>query len=145
MITLLDILDKVLIISASGAVFLGAVIFFIAGIYHIKDGYEAIVEKASGYYTTLTKGWYFKMPIVYQRVGLYCVRPQVRRYVTQVGNKLSVTYQIEDTQKFHYSGLKFETIMAVIEKENSEINLTVLQDNFAKYGLKFINIQKVND
>ena len=144
MLIYLSILDTVLLISAGAAILIGIGIFFLVGIYHVKKDYEIIIEKAGEYYTTLKQGTHFKMPIAYQRVGSYCVAPQLRTYVAKSGNKLCVTFQIEDTKKFHYCGLKFETIMAVIEKENSEITLTVLQDSFAKYGLKFINIQKAN-
>ena len=144
MINLISTLDLALLIGAGSAILIGAAIFFLTGIYHVKEDYEVIIEKAGEYYTTLTVGNHYKMPIVYQRVGSYCVAPQVRVYNTKVGNKLSITFQIEDTKKFHYCGLKFETIMAVIEKENSEIDLTVLQNSFAKYGLKFINIKKAD-
>ena len=144
MINLISTLDLALLIGAGSAILIGAAIFFLTGIYHVKEDYEVIIEKAGEYYTTLTAGNHYKMPIVYQRVGSYCVAPQVRVYNTKVGNKLSITFQIEDTKKFHYCGLQFETIMAVIEKENSEIDLTVLQNSFAKYGLKFINIKKAD-
>ena len=144
MINLISDLDIALLIGTGAALVIGAAIFFLTGIYHVKQDYEVIIEKAGEYYTTLRSGNHYKMPLVYQRVGYYCVAPQIRVYNTKVGNKLSITYQIEDTKKFHYCGLKFETIMAVIEKENNEINLIVLQNSFAKYGLKFINIKKAD-
>ena len=144
MLFFLSTLDTVLLISASAAILIGIGIFFLVGIYHVKKDYELIIERAGEYYTTLKQGTYFKMPIAYQRVGSYCVAPQARTYITKSGNKLSVTYKIEDSKTFHYCGLKFETIMSVIEKENSEVTLAVLQNSFAKYGLKFINIQKAN-
>ena len=144
MISLLSSLDIALLIGTGIAIVAGLIIFFLVGIYRVKKDYEAIIEKAGEYYTTLKQGVHFKMPVVYQRVALYCVAPQVRSYTSQAGNKLSITFQIEDSKKYHYSGLKFETIMALIEKENSEINLTDLQNTFSQYGLKFINIKKAD-
>lgn len=144
MIYALSNLDIALLIGVGAAIIIGALIFFLAGVYHVKKGYEVIIEKANEYYTTLKEGWHFKMPIVYQRAGTYCVAAQVRRYISQAGNKLSITYEVEDSKVFHYCGYNFEAIMLKIEKENSEITLPVLQDSFAKYGLKFLNIQKVD-
>ena len=113
------------------------------GVYHVKSDHVVIIEKAGSYYKTLTQGWHYAFPIVYQRVGSYITAAQVRRYNTIKGNKLSVTYQLEDAKMFHYAHTDFETIMRKIETENEEINLEILQKEFAKRGLKFINIQKV--
>lgn len=143
MIYELNNFDLIFIIAVGVALVLGAIIFFFAGLYHVKKDYVIIVEKARKFYALYEEGWHFKMPVAYQRVGLYCVAPQVRRYVATSGNKLSITYQIIDAKKYHYSGINFDTLMKVIEKENSEITLTVLENKFNEYGLKFINIQKV--
>ena len=142
---LLSNLDKALIIAAAGAVVVGFLIFLLAGLYKVKKGYAAIVEKAGEYHHTLDSGWHFAMPIAYQRVGLYCVLPQIRRYTTKAGNKLSITYQIEDVKTWHYSHTELEVVMRKMEEENEEINLDILKKNFTKYGLKFINIKKVEE
>ena len=142
MIYELSNIDLVFIIAVGVSILLGLFIFFLAGLYHVKKDYAIIIERAREYYKTYEKGWHFKMPIKYQRVGLYCLAPQVRTYIANNGNKLSVTYQIVDVKKYHYSGMKFEVLMKVIEKENSEITLTVLENKFNEYGLKFINIKK---
>ena len=139
---LLSNLDKALIISAAGAVVLGALIFFLAGVHKVRKGYAAIIERTGAYQRTIYEGWHFALPIVHQRVGLYCILPQIRRYNTKQGNRLSVTYQIEDVKKYHYSNIQLEVIMRKIEEENEEINLEVLESTFTKYGLKFINIKK---
>lgn len=143
MIYSLSNFDIALIIAASGAVVLGIIFLFLAGVHRVKKGYCIIVEKVREYYATYYEGWHFKFPIIYQRVGLYCLVPQVRRYVSEAGNKLSITFKIEDPKTYHYKGINFETLMKVIEKENDEITLTVLKDKFHEYGLEFINIQKV--
>lgn len=142
MIYALSNFDIALLIATGAAILLGIIIFFLAGLYHVKKDHCIIIEKARQYYQTYEEGWHFKMPIIYQRVGLYCLLPQVRVYTTESGNKLNVTYQIVDVKTYHYKGIKFETLMKVIEKENSEITLTVLQDKFKEYGLQFINIKK---
>ena len=142
---LLSNLDKALIISAAIAVGVGLIIFFLAGVHKVRKGYAAIVEKAGEYHKTLNEGWHFLFPIVYQRVGLYCILPQVRRYNTKSGNKLSITYQVEDVKKYHYSHIEIEVLMRKVEEENSEINLTILETYFSKHGLKFLNIKKVEE
>ena len=138
-------IDLIFLIAIGVAILLGLFIFFLAGLYHVKKDHVIIIEKAREFYKIYESGWHFKMPIVYQRVGLYCIAPQVRRYIAKSGNKLSITYQIVDVKTYHYKGMRFELLMKVIEKENNEITLTVLENKFAEYGLKFINIQKVVD
>ena len=138
-------LDIALLIATGIAIVVGALIFFSVGIYHVKADRAVIIEKAGKYYKTLKPGWHYYFPIVYQRVGYYVTAPQIRRYQTLSGNKLSVTYQLEDPEVFHYVQTDFETIMHKIENDNSEINLEVLQKEFAKRGLKFLNIKKAKE
>ncbi len=138
-------LDIALLIGTGAAIVIGAIIFFSVGIYHVKEGRVVILEKAGQYYKTLKPGWHYAFPIVYQRVAYYITDPQIRRYRTLKGNKLSVTYQLEDAKTFHYCQTDFETIMRKVETENPEINLEILQNEFAKRGLKFINIKKAEE
>ena len=138
-------LDLVLLISAGVAILIGSLIFFFAGLYRVPKNHAIVMEKAREFYCIYDSGIHFKMPIAYQRVGTYCIVPQVRRYKALNGNSLDITFQIEDMKKYHYNFIRFEDLMARIEKENSEINLTVLTDKFAYYGLKFINIKKSLD
>ena len=98
-----------------------------------------VIEKAGQYYKTLEEGTHFYMPIAYQRVAMYCIVPQVRRYLAKSGNILSITFQIEDAKTYHYNHTDFQVIMRKIEEENSEIDLAVMETTFARYGLKFIN------
>ena len=138
-------LDIALLIATGAAIVVGAIIFFSVGIYHVKEGRAVIIEKAGLYYKTLEPGWHYCFPIIYQRVGYYVTAPQIRRYQTLSGNKLSVTYQLEDVKTFHYAQTQFETIMRKVEVENPEINFEILQKEFAKRGLKFINIKKAEE
>lgn len=138
-------LDIALLIATGIAIVVGALIFFSVGIYHVKEGRVVIIEKAGQYYKTLKPGWHYYFPIAYQRVAYYVTAPQIRRYQTLSGNKLSVTYQLEDAETFHYAHTDFETIMRKIENDNPEINLEVLQKEFAKRGLKFLNIKKAEE
>lgn len=142
---LLSNLDKALLIATAIAIVLGIIIFFFAGLFRIKKGYVAIIEKMGEYHKAINEGWHFAFPIVYSRVGLYCILPQVRRYVTKSGNKLSITYQIEDVKKYHYNRIELEVLMRKVEEENSEIDLAILEKYFNEYGLRFINIKKVEE
>ena len=135
-------LDIAMLISIPSAILLGALIFFLAGLHRVPKNHAIIIEKAKEFYCVYDKGAHFKMPIAYQKVGIYCIVPQVRKYTANNGNNLDVTFQIEDVRKYHYSGMTFVDIMQKIEKENSEINLTILTDTFNQYGLKFISINK---
>ena len=135
-------LDKALILSTVIAIALGILIFFLAGLYRVPKGRVIIIEKARQFYCTYDKGIHYHNPLIYQRVGSYVIKPVVRRYTAQNGNELDITYKIEDVKKFHYSGMTFKAIMMRIEKENSEITLSVLTDSFAKFGLHFISINK---
>ena len=135
-------LDIAMIISIPSAILLGAVIFFFAGLHRVPKNHAIIIEKARNFYCVYDSGTHFKMPIAYQRVGIYCIAPQTKKYIANNGNSLDITYQIEDVKLFHYSEIGIDQLMKKIEKENSEINLTILNQYFAKYGLKFINIKK---
>ena len=138
----LSTLDIVLIISAGVALLIGALIFFFAGLYRVPKNCAIVIEKAREFYAVYDKGTHFKMPIVYQRVATYIIVPQTRRYVANNGNAIDITFQLEDVKKYHYSFIKFEDLMKRIEKENSDINITVLTDSFNRYGLKFISAKK---
>lgn len=135
-------IDIAIIIAVPSAILIGLLMFFFAGLHHPRKNYAIIIEKARAFHCVYDQGFHFKMPIVYQRVGTYCIVPQTRTYLTNNGNNLDVTFQIEDVKTYHYAPIKFNDIMRKIEKENSEINLTILTETFNKYGLKFINIKK---
>ena len=135
-------LDIVIIISIPSALLIGALIFFLAGLHRVPKKHAIVIEKARAFYFVYDSGVHFKIPIVYQRVGVYCIVPQTKKYVANNGNSLDITYQIEDVKLFHYSNISIDSLMKKIEKENSEINLTILNQYFSKYGLKFINIKK---
>ena len=145
MIYELNNFDLIFLIAVGSSIVLGAIIFFLAGLYRVPKNHAIVIEKARDFYCVYDSGVHFKMPIAYQRVGVYCIVPQIKKYVANNGNSLDITYQIIDVKLFHYSNISFDALMRKIEKENSEINLTILNDYFSKYGLKFINIKKSLD
>lgn len=142
MLVYLSTLDIVLIILAASSVLIGVVFYFFAGLYRVPKNHGIIIEKAGQFSNYYDKGVHFKAPIVYQRVAVYCIVPQTRKYVAQNGNKLEVTFTIKDPVKYHYSGYRFDDIMEEIEKENEDVSLQVLQDTFIEFGLEFISIKK---
>ena len=135
-------LDIGLIIATASAVVIGLIIFFFAGLYRVPKNHALIFEKAGKFVACYDKGVHFKFPIVYQRVGVYCIVPQTRVYKAKNGNKLDVTFVIKNPVDYHYSSMRFDNIMKMIEKENEDISLQLLQDTFSKYGLEFISIKK---
>ena len=138
----LSALDIALLISVGVIVLLGALVFFLAGIHRVPKDHAIVINKAGQFYCVFDKGTHFLMPIAYQRVGVYCTAPMVQKYVANNGNHLDATYQIVDVEKYHSNRISLDDLMKRIEKENSEINSTVLSEKFSLYGLKFININK---
>ena len=138
----LSALDIALLISAGVILLLAVIVFFLAGIQRVPKNHAIVINKAGEFYCVYDKGTHFKMPVVYQRAGVYCIAPVVQKYVANNGNHLDITYQIVDVEKFHKNRIHLEDLMRRIEKENSEINSTVLSEKFSMYGLKFINVTK---
>lgn len=143
MITIyLNSLDYAILISIPCVIVIGVIIFFLAGVHRVPKNHCIIIEKAGKFDSYFDKGVHFKMPVIYQKAATYCIVPQVRRYIAQNGNHLDITYQIKDPVKYHSFRIKFDDLMLKIEKENSDVNITILQDSFAHYGLEFISIKK---
>ena len=142
MLTSLSALDIAIIIAIPSAIVIGFGIFLLAGVHRVPKKHAIVIERVKDFYCIYDKGTHFKFPIVYQKVGVYCIVPQTRTYTANNGNKLDITYQITDVKKYHYNFKSLEDIMLDVEKENSEVNLTVLEKAFDQYGLKFINIKK---
>ena len=138
----LSALDIALLISAGVILLLAVLVFIVAGIQRVPKNHAIVINKAGEFYCVYDKGTHFKMPIIYQRAGVYCIAPVVKKYVANNGNHLDITYQIVDVEKFHKNRIHLEDLMKRIEKENSEINSTVLSEKFSMYGLKFINVTK---
>ena len=138
----LSALDTALLISAGVILLLAVLVFFLAGIQRVPKNHAIVMNRAGEFYCVYDKGTHFKMPIIYQRAGVYCIAPVVQKYVANNGNHLDITYQIIDVEKFHKNRILLEDLMRRIEKENSEINSTVLSEKFSMYGLKFINVTK---
>ena len=138
----LSALDIALLISAGVILLLAVLVFFLAGIQRVPKNHAIVMNRAGEFYCVYDKGTHFKMPIIYQRAGVYCIAPVVQKYVANNGNHLDITYQIIDVEKFHKNRIELDDLMKRIEKENSEINSTVLSEKFSMYGLKFINVTK---
>ena len=138
----LSALDIALLISAGVILLLAVIVFFLAGIQRVPKNHAIVMNRAGEFYCVYDKGTHFKMPIIYQRAGVYCIAPVVQKYIANNGNHLDITYQIVDVEKFHKNRIHLEDLMRRIEKENSEINSTVLSEKFSMYGLKFINVTK---
>ena len=138
----LSTLDTALLIGGAILLALAVLVFFLVGIHRVPKDHAIVINRAGEFYCVYDKGTHFKMPVVYQRAGIYCTAPIVRKYVAKNGNHLDITYQIVDVEKYHKNRIALNDLMKRIEKENSEINSTVLSEKFALYGLKFININK---
>lgn len=138
---LLSNLDIVLIVSVIASLIIGTAIFFIVGVHKIKPRYVAIIEKIDRFYCIAKAGWHFYMPIVYKRVGIYCIAPQQVGVTLSNGNKLFLIYQIEDPKLYHYQGVDVQTHLNVIDKHNKNITTKLLEEEFKKIGVKFISIK----
>lgn len=138
---LLSDFDIALIISGIAALLVGAAIFFSVGVNKIKPKHVAIIEKVDQFYCVAKSGWHYYMPIVYKRVGIYCVAPQQVGVTLSNGNKLFLVYQIEDAKTYHYKGINVQTYLDAINKHNENITTTLLDEEFKKIGVKFISIK----
>ncbi len=138
----LSALDTALLISTGVVLLLAILMFFLAGIHRVPKNCAIVINRAGEFYCVYNKGTHFKVPVIYQRAGVYCIAPIVKKYVANNGNHLDITYQIVDVEKFHKNRIELDDLMKRIEKENSEINSTVLSEKFSMYGLKFINVTK---
>ncbi len=138
----LSALDTALLISAGVILLLAVLVFFLVGIHRVPKNHAIVINKAGEFYCVYDKGTHFKVPVIYQRAGVYCIAPIVKKYVANNGNHLDITYQIVDVEKYHKNRISLDDLMKRIEKENSEINSTVLSEKFSMYGLKFINVTK---
>ena len=141
----LSALDIALLIGAGVILLLAHLVFFLAGLQRVPKNHAIVMNKAGEFYCVYDKGTHFKMPIIYQRAGVYCIAPVVKKYIANNGNHLDITYQIVDVEKFHKNKITLDDLMRRIEKENSEINSTVLSEKFSMYGMKFINVTKSLD
>lgn len=135
-------LDLILLIGTLGVFVVGFLIYLTAGLYRPRKGYAIIIEKLGVFESCFDKGVHFYWPLVYKCVGYYCVVPQTRRVTFQETLTLEMTYQIVDPKLFHYSGYKAEEYMHKVRKENSELTLAILKDEFKKIGIDFINLKR---
>ena len=81
------------------------------------------------------------MPIVYQRKGVY-YKDVITRGITTINNNLlMLTYQIEDFQKYHYSGRDIEGTINKVHQEKGEMNEEILKETLESIGVKYISIK----
>lgn len=139
---LLSNFDLALLISLGVGLLLGGLIFFSVGIYKVKPKYVTIIERIDTYHKTIKSGWHYYLPIIYRRVGTYCVAPQQIGITLENGVKIQLIYQIEDAKTYHYTGIDIQTYLYKINKQNENITTTLLESEFKKIGIKFISISK---
>ena len=138
---LLSNFDLGLLISGGCAIIVGVIIFFSIGIYKVKKKHAVIIEKVDTFYKVIEQGWHYYLPIIYRRVGYYCIAPQQRTVYLDNGKKLLVSYQIVDVKTYHYSGIKIEDLLKKIRRDNESITKDLLISEFEKRGLLFLSIQ----
>ena len=137
----MDRLTIILLIILGGVIVLGTLLFFLAGCYRVKKNQVMIIEKAGAFYKECHEGRYFFMPIVYQRKGVY-YKDVITRGITTINNNLlMLTYQIEDFQKYHYSGRDIEGAINKVHQEKGEMNEEILKETLESIGVKYISIK----
>ena len=137
----MDKLTITLLIILGGVLVVGTLLFFLAGVYRVKKNQVMIIEKAGAFYKECHEGHYFFMPIVYQRKGVYFKDVITRPITTINNNQLLLTYQIEDFQKYHYSGRDIEGTINKMHEEKGEMNEELLISTLAGIGVKYISIK----
>lgn len=141
MVILIAKFDLFLLISGLICVLLGGLIFLSIGIYRVKKDHAVIIEKINTYHKIIYSGWHYFLPIIYRRVGYYCIAPQQRKVTLDNGKQLTVTYQIEDVKLYHYNHISVENLLIKIRNENESINKEILESEFKKRGLIFLSLK----
>ena len=141
MTLLISDLDKALLIALAIGLVVGLVIFFITGLFRVKEGHVMIIEKMNEYHKICEKGWYFFLPVKYRRVGYYNIQEQTRVITLGEVKKILLTYQIIDVKKYHYSQVRVEHYVELIRKKNPVMSEEILANELNKIGIKYISVR----
>ena len=134
-------IDIILLIVLASCLLLGAIIFFLAGIYKVKKDKVMVVEKAGQFYKLYEEGTYFLMPIVYKRKGVYTIKPLEKDIHIEGLRDLIITYQVIDVYKYHYYDGDVETCVRNTYENNPEMSEELLRNSLRDIGIKYIAIR----
>ncbi len=131
----------ILIIVVASVIVVGLGIFFATGIYHVKDGRVAIMEKYYEFYEVLEPGWYYYMPLIYHRRAWYSTEMQCRTYTLENKNTINIYYKIIDVVKYHYGKIAIYDHLMDIVNNCDELTEDILKERFLEIGIEFIKIE----
>lgn len=134
-------LDIILLSIMGGAIILGAIIFFLAGVYKVKENKAMVIEKAEKFYGVYTKGLYFFMPIVYKRKGVYTLVPMERDIYIEGLRDMVLTYQVIDVEKYHYYDGDVSDLVRRTYEKFPDLEEEILIDELNNIGIKYISIR----
>ena len=137
-------LEIILLILIPSALLLGALIFFISGIYKVKENKMMVIEKVEQFYKVCPPGTYFFMPIIYKRKGVYTMTPMEKDIHIENGKTLIITYQVIDVKKYHYTTESIEEKINEANKVNIEMSNEILKETLEEMGLKYLGIREKN-
>lgn len=135
-------LQIALFIIVPSVILVGALIFFLSGVYHVKDNQVMIIEKYDAFYKECPKGRYFFFPLIYKRRGVYTTSPMEKDIKVINGKVLTITYQVVDAKKYHYTKESIEFLVNKANQENTEMNKKILDTTLDNMGLKFLGIRE---
>ena len=134
--------EIILYIILPSALLLGAAIFFLSGVYHVKKNQNMLVEKVEAFYKIVGPGTYFFMPIIYKRKGVYTMTPMEKDIHIENGKTLIITYQVNDVKLYHYTKESIEERVNQANKENLEMSNEILKKTLEEMGLTYLGIRE---
>lgn len=135
-------LDLLLLILIPSVIVIGTILFLLAGVYKVKENQMMVIEKYNSFYGLYKKGIYFFFPNVHRRVGVYTIATMEKDIHLKNGNRLVLTYLVEDVKKYHYSKNDVEAQVVETSSNVEEMNEDILKDCLNEIGIKYISIRK---
>ena len=125
----------------AGSFLIGVLVFFLAGIYHVKKDQVIVIEKVEKFYGLYYHGIYFFWPFVYRRRGTYNIKQNKKTIRMNNGNKAEFTYKVIDVMKYHYGGISIENLVNKLIISDEKVTLQILKKEFSNIGLELLNIK----
>ena len=133
--------DIILLIILGSSLLLGAIIFFLSGIYKVKKDTAMVIERVGQFYKVYEQGTYFLMPLVYKRKGVYTLKELEKDIHIEGLRDMLLIYQVIDVYKYHYYNGDVETCIKETYENNPEMSEEILISSLKEIGIKYIAIK----
>lgn len=134
-------IDIILLIILGSALILGALIFFLSGIYKVKKDRVMVIEKLEQFYGLYSEGTYFFMPLIYKRKGVYTIVKMEKDVRIEGLREMTITYQVVDVKKYHYYDGDVTKCVEETYKNNPDLDEETLRAELEGIGIKYLGIR----